>query len=277
MPYNKRITPFFVKHCFTILFLSLLVIPILAAENKKMEEITTWQFNSGPEQNQVLELFTSEGCSSCPPADRWLSMLKNSPDLWHRIIPIAFHVDYWNRLGWRDPFSSKENSERQKTYKRQRLVNGVYTPGFVVNGTEWRGWFDRQPLPKESNYKVGELTLNIAKANNSILVTAHFKNSEIYTSNSLSELSFNIALLAMNEQTQVKLGENRGKTLRHDFVATDLKRINHHEQSNEGEENNQTTWRGVLDLSKCQDCAVAAWANVNRSQQPIQATGGYLK
>ena len=104
--YNKKIAFIvLIKHFLSILFLSLLAISLLATANKNSEEVTQWQFNSGPEQNQVLELFTSEGCSSCPPIDRWLGTLKNSPDLWHQIIPVAFHVDYWNSLSWKDRFS----------------------------------------------------------------------------------------------------------------------------------------------------------------------------
>jgi len=62
-------------------------------------------FESGDTQNSLIELFTSEGCSSCPPADAWISQLKESPDLWKKIVPVAFHVDYWNNLGWRDRFA----------------------------------------------------------------------------------------------------------------------------------------------------------------------------
>src|SRR5205809_201633 len=60
-------------------------------------------FESGPARVHVIELFTSQGCSSCPPAEAWLSKLKNEPRLWKDFMPIAFHVDYWDRLGWRDP------------------------------------------------------------------------------------------------------------------------------------------------------------------------------
>jgi hypothetical protein len=274
--YNKKTaSAVLAKHCLSILFLSLLAIPILATANKSSEKATTWQFNSGPEQNQVLELFTSEGCSSCPPADRWLSTLKNSPDLWHQVIPVAFHVDYWNNLGWKDPFSSKENSQRQRTYKRQRLVNGVYTPGFVINGKEWRGWFNRLPLPGTSNNNVGVLTLKITKVGQKVLFTAFFESTDIHTTKPRPNLSLNVALLAMNQQTRVKLGENRGKTLHHNFVVTNLQVINHTEKDN-NKVNNPTTWQGTLDLSQCQDCAIATWVSEPGYQQPIQATGGYL-
>src|SRR4051794_39959317 len=73
-------------------------------------------FESKPARAHLIELYTSEGCSSCPPAEEWMSGLKNEPRLWQDIVPIAFHVDYWDRLGWKDPFASKLWTERQTQY-----------------------------------------------------------------------------------------------------------------------------------------------------------------
>ncbi|MFN2476505.1 MAG: DUF1223 domain-containing protein, partial [Chthoniobacterales bacterium] len=80
-------------------------------------------FESGPNKTRLLELFTSEGCSSCPPAEAWLSQLKDDARLWHDFVPLAFHVDYWDRLGWRDPFASKAWTARQYDYSA-RWKNG---------------------------------------------------------------------------------------------------------------------------------------------------------
>jgi hypothetical protein len=82
----------------------------------------------------VVELFTSQGCSSCPPADRLLSRLKRDPRLAGAVIPLAFHVDYWNHLGWSDPFSSAYWSRRQEGYAQAFRSNRIYTPQLVVNG-----------------------------------------------------------------------------------------------------------------------------------------------
>jgi hypothetical protein len=78
----------------------------------------------------IIELFTSQGCSSCPPADRLLKRLAGDP----RVIPLSFHVDYWNYIGWTDPFSSKRWSERQQGYARAFRSNRIYTPQLVVSG-----------------------------------------------------------------------------------------------------------------------------------------------
>src|SRR2546423_1193112 len=73
-------------------------------------------FESGAARVALLELYTSEGCSSCPPADAWLTRLKGSPDLWRKFVPVAFHVQYWDRLGWRDRLGDPRFAERQSAY-----------------------------------------------------------------------------------------------------------------------------------------------------------------
>src|ERR1044072_2750746 len=89
-------------------------------------------FQSGETQTALIELFTSEGCSSCPPAEKWLSALKSNPDLWKKTIQVAGHVDYWNHLGCRDRFSKPEFTPRQQRYATEWGGDSVYTPGFVV-------------------------------------------------------------------------------------------------------------------------------------------------
>ena len=89
-------------------------------------------------QVDLIELYTSEGCSSCPPADRWVSSLQNEPGLWRDFIPVAFHVDYWDYIGWPDRFASPAFTARQYVYAQQQSMRTVYTPGFFNNGKEWR-------------------------------------------------------------------------------------------------------------------------------------------
>jgi hypothetical protein len=82
----------------------------------------------------VIELFTSQGCSSCPPADRLLTRLAQDSKLAGQVIPLSFHVDYWDYIGWQDPFASPRWSERQRQYGRAFRSNRIYTPQLVVNG-----------------------------------------------------------------------------------------------------------------------------------------------
>src|SRR5256885_10643086 len=110
-------------------------------------------FEAGPARVHLLELFTSEGCSSCPPADAWFSKLKQSPGLWHDFVPVAFHVDYWDRLGWRDRFASKEWTSRQQAYAVRGNGDSVYTPEFVLDGNESR----QREVPGKSSQLAGTL------------------------------------------------------------------------------------------------------------------------
>jgi len=114
------------------LFTIMVASPIGQAKQKSIK------LNSGAQQVTVIELFSSEGCSSCPPADRQLAALKNNENIFKTFVPMEFHVDYWNQLGWTDPFSNKSFSSRQRSYAREWGNGGVYTPAFVVNGNEHR-------------------------------------------------------------------------------------------------------------------------------------------
>ena len=123
-------------------------------------------FESGPQKVHLIELFTSQGCSSCPPAEAWLSKLKSEPRLWKDFVPIAFHVDYWDRLGWRDPFAAKEWTARQYLYSANWRSESVYTPGFVLDGRELLN----RSVPAASNEKPGALKLWIASVQETIIV-----------------------------------------------------------------------------------------------------------
>src|SRR5271170_3697451 len=87
---------------------------------------------SGTEAPHLVELFSSEGCSSCPPADRWLSSLRQNESLWKSFVPLEFHVDYWNQLGWVDRNSKSAFTQRQRQYAQSWNRDTVYTPGVVL-------------------------------------------------------------------------------------------------------------------------------------------------
>ncbi|MCR9205711.1 MAG: DUF1223 domain-containing protein, partial [Halobacteriovoraceae bacterium] len=118
-------------------------------------------FESGEEQVHVLELYTSEGCSSCPPAEKWLNSLYKHPHLYKSFVPLAFHVDYWNYLGHPDPYSKGDYSKRQRIYASEWESGTVYTPGFIKNGKEWRS-FSRS-APTKAGEKVGNLQVQPLK------------------------------------------------------------------------------------------------------------------
>ena len=110
--------------------------------------VSTWVFSSqagqinatsGPYRTPLVELYTSEGCSSCPPADKWISKLGETLNDGFHAVPLAFHVDYWNRLGWPDPYSDPKFTERQQELARNNKQRSIYTPEFLVSGRETRG------------------------------------------------------------------------------------------------------------------------------------------
>ncbi|MCB0357206.1 MAG: DUF1223 domain-containing protein, partial [Bdellovibrionales bacterium] len=87
-------------------------------------------------QVHLLELYSTQSCSSCPPAQEWVSKLKNSNQLWQKFVPIVFHVDYWDYLGWKDPYSQPQYSARQRQYAKEWQSSSAYTPMLVIDGQE---------------------------------------------------------------------------------------------------------------------------------------------
>src|SRR5256885_1298315 len=167
-------------------------------------------FESGPQKTHLIELFTSQGCSSCPPAEAWLSKLKTEPRLWKDFVPLAFHVDYWDRLGWRDPFAAKEWTARQYQYSEAWKNESGYTPGFVLDGREWM----ERSVPKLSSEKPGALKLSIV--NGKVIAEV------VSTDGAMKDVDLHVATLAFDLNTKVIAGENNGRNLRQDFVVLSL-------------------------------------------------------
>ena len=213
----------------------------------------------------LLELYTSEGCSSCPPADNWLSKLTTYPGLWTSVVPVAFHVDYWNYIGWEDRFSSPEYSSRQRRYANSKNLKTVYTPGFLLNGEEWRSFFGLRKLSVESNEKVGQLNLKI----NNMEMQAEYLPASPLKDNSLV---LNIAVLGFDIKTNVKAGENRNRELTHNFAVLGYKTIPLYK--------NDHGYAVVTELpdiiETAPKMAISAWINKENNMTPIQAVGGWL-
>lgn len=219
---------------------------------------------SSEAQVGLLELYTSEGCSSCPPADRWLSDLKNHAGLWTRFVPVGLHVDYWDYIGWQDRFASPKFSQRQRDYARQNYVSTVYTPGFIYNGREWRNWLRRSSSRFPGGGKPGVLALFI----NDRRINVRFVPTEAR----LHDLETSVALLGFGISTDVKAGENSGRELRHDFVVLTLE----HNRLNHSDGTHDTVLQLPASHIEAERYAVAAWVSETGSPAPLQAVGGWL-
>lgn len=220
-------------------------------------------FDSGNTRVTLLELYTSEGCSSCPPADEWLSTLRYHPGLWARLVPVAFHVDYWDRLGWRDRFADARFSRRQQRYATLWGHGVVYTPGFVVDGREWRGGPQRGAIPMEHDSPAGRLTARLNQ--DRLEITYRSRDGA-------ADTIAHVALLGFDRETPVKAGENRGLRLHHDFVVLDYRRapLNHRSEGRLA-----ATVRGPRPAKA--PTALAIWVTSGEAPTPLQATGGWLQ
>ena len=229
--------------------LVLVVLPLAAAP---------LQLNSGEQQVTLLELYTSQGCSSCPPAERWLNDYVDDDDLWTRLVPVSFHVDYWDYIGWKDPYGTAANGERQRAYARAGKARTVYTPGFFANGREWRGWTFGMG-PRSTRRQPGVLTVSVENGQ----LEARFAADE-------TPLLLNVAVLGCGIETRVTRGENRNSTLRQEFVS--LAHVTHPSSSGR--------WRVPLpdvDAAGVQRLGLAVWVSQADDPAPLQATGGWLQ
>jgi len=167
----------------------------------------------------VIELYTSEGCSSCPPADDWLRRLPRKDLASGRVVPLAFHVDYWNYLGWADPFSQPRFASRQRSLAAHNRTLTIYTPGVFLNSQEWRGWHRNELSTRLEMLArlrpAANIELNAALRNDTILVNGEVVWRAAPPDGALLQL----AVLENQLVSTVRAGENAGRTLYHDHVV----------------------------------------------------------
>lgn len=219
--------------------------------------------SSGKTRVQLVELYSSESCSSCPPADQWVAKFKQRPGLWKSFVPLVFHVDYWNNLGWKDELSSPRMSKRQRDVAQTWSEPSVYTPAVIVDGHEFRRW-SSQPLPED--HARAPFTLKVYEETAgefSVEVEGQRSPSDTYT--------VHLARLGMGVQSKVTSGENSGRALTHDFVvlAWEAKEL-------KGGETGPLHFTLTAKAPSTVHTAVAAWIESARQPVPLQATGGDL-
>lgn len=211
----------------------------------------------------VVELFTSQGCSSCPPADATLGNLVAQGDL----VALSYHVDYWNYLGWTDTLSSKENTERQYGYAKTLGRSGVYTPQAIINGRDHVKGTD----PAVINDKVEEL----GKAGKGLIVpvTAAMRGDEIEIEigDGKGQADVVVAYFTKRQQVEVTKGENSGKTMDYWHAVYDVQSVG--------------TWNGqsmkltlpgkIMGKSKKDGCAILLQAS-GPSGEPAAILGATI-
>ena len=176
----------------------------------------------------LLELFTSEGCSDCPPADRLLGELdQNQPVPAAELIVLSEHVDYWDRLGWKDPFSSALNTSRQQDYTNKYNLNGVYTPQLVVDGRYGIVGSDGREVADAIQKALRERKIPIAiskASHDGNLITAHIELRGDQNFKGGRGVLF-VAIADNRAESHVARGENSGRSLAHVAVTRVLKQL----------------------------------------------------
>lgn len=238
-----------------------LLLTLVISVNAQNSPIT---FQSSEEATALIELYSSEGCNSCPPAESWLNGLKGSDGLWKRFVPMDFHVDYWDYLGWRDPWGSGKFSARQREYAAKWKSESVYTPEFVVNGKEWRDWTPRSDAPVLDKKRVGVLTATSTNIN-------HWSVAFVPV-NSAGGFEAHVAVLGNGLESDVKRGENSGRRLKHEFTVLQVVNARLVKQGD--------SFVGEISLPErnkfnAPSLALAVWMTRAGELEPLQATGGW--
>ena len=204
----------------TIFFVA--VQAINTSASAQFNATTACKATSGTTITPVVELYTSEGCSSCPPAEKWLNTLKAKTSTNSSANPAvvqAFHVNYWDYIGWPDRFATAAHTNRQRQIATWNRQNGIYTPQMVLNGDDWRGWRGIGPFNTavSTNKTLATRSINLTQSG-----ADQFEAVVSPVSGSNSAAPTWSAYWTITEHghvTKVKAGENSGETLLHDFVV----------------------------------------------------------
>lgn len=199
------------KWLLIIIFSGIAIFGIVKSKSNHTDAIVKSSSNSFA----VLELFTSEGCSSCPPADQLLPQLASTDA---NIIPLSFHVDYWDRMGWKDPFSNPAFTDRQRDYAKQFKLESIYTPELIINGEYELIGSNRNVAERDIKKVIAEVSQvhvnidGVKKENGKLIFTTSLKGP-ITNSNVVC------AVVQKHAESKVKAGENNGATLSHTNVV----------------------------------------------------------
>jgi hypothetical protein len=195
-------------------FLALLIAPLCA-------HAAGCSARSGPQTAALVELYTSEGCDSCPLADRWLSSLSERGYAPQRVVPLSLHVDYWDYTRWKDPYARRELSNRQRKLTQLQRNAFVYTPQVMLQGQGFRQWgsgaFDQAVSRINARPAKAQLALEIAALKPDIISVR--AEAELADRSQGKDTALYLASYEDKLASRVTAGENRGQTLAHDYVV----------------------------------------------------------
>ena len=214
----------------------------------------------------LVELFTSQGCSSCPPADALLRELAKRND----VLALSYHVDYWNRLGWRDPFSKRKFTERQESYARALGLDTIFTPQVIIDGMTSLVGSDRAAvLGAVDQYAAVDkprIELDIEHTDGVLTVVARTPRAAL---EHRPRLQLVVGVAQSGLETPVRSGENRGKTLRHDGVVRELSRFALERQTTSVELPIEANWRALTVFAFLQDPRDLAVLSAGKRRVPL--------
>lgn len=179
--------------------------------------------SSTPRTAALVELYTSDGCSSCPPADRWLSSLDSGSRAAVDVVPLALHVDYWDYIGWKDPYAKRVFTARQRRVAALQHETFVYTPQVLLQGRDFRGWgseaFERAVAKINAQPAKAAITLSIERLGDGALQVE--AAAQVFDPGRRGAAALYLAVYQNRLVSRVDAGENQGRTLAHDFVVRD--------------------------------------------------------
>lgn len=177
----------------------------------------------------LVELFTSEGCSSCPPADALLQKLDEQPVAGEQMIVLSEHVDYWNHDGWKDPYSASFYSERQGAYARRLGLSDVYTPQMIVDGSSQFVGSDtalaQKALTKARTDPKVALRFSAVSLGSPNVLRAHLESDELAPSFGMRDADIYVVVALNRAESQVARGENAGRRLTHTAVVKSIVKV----------------------------------------------------
>lgn len=224
---------------------------------------TTLKVQSAVQQTPLVELYTSQGCYSCPPAEKWLNKLVNAPGLWQDFVPLALHVGYWDYLGWKDPYGDQRNVKRQYKYRSQELIPGVYTPQVIVDGRDTKRWRTMTDLQFKKGIDAGVLSVEAAQQNLAVSFKPVIKRDDA--------LRVHVAVLGFGIATKVVSGENKGKQLAQEFIVLEQN------SAISTVDNGSHSWQVAMPETDYDGrLALVAWVDSPSNNTPLQSVGTWL-